>query len=35
MAKHAEHKLGKISSICAFQDKVVLMCNPKILYQLL
>jgi len=32
VAKHAEHNLGKILSICVFQDKVLLMCNPKILY---
>jgi hypothetical protein len=29
MAKHAEHNLGKILSICVFQDKVLLMCNRK------
>jgi len=32
MAKYAVHNLGKILSIRVFQDKVLLMCNPKILY---
>jgi hypothetical protein len=29
MAKQAEHNLGRIPFICAFQDKVLFMVNPK------